>query len=64
MQQKWENDKSKVRSAENSFRQKVWSTFLIAQSRFKAVFSYFRNMKLLKNAKWAVKYFENDFVEK
>jgi hypothetical protein len=28
MQQKWENNKSKVRSAESSFGQKVWSTEL------------------------------------
>ena len=34
MQQKRENNKSKVRSAESSFGQKVWSTFLIAQSDF------------------------------
>ena len=40
MQQKRENNKSKVRSAESSFGQKVWSTFLIAQSRISFTFQW------------------------
>jgi hypothetical protein len=38
MQQKCENNKSKVRSAESSFGQKVWSTFLIAQRQISFTF--------------------------
>jgi hypothetical protein len=40
MQQKWENNKSKVCVVESSFGQKVWSTFPIAQSQIASPFRW------------------------